>query len=228
MGKLPEPSRVKTRLVPPLSPEAAAAAHDLFVRETLDMAASVAGAGRTVFCFDPPHACDEARRRYGTACDVTLHPQQPGDLGERLMAAYAELSGGDAVLFFGCDSPVLPAGHVTAAMEHLRNGADVVLGPCDDGGYWCLGVGPGVDLAAVLGGVEWSSGRELGQTENNARDAGLRVERAGAWSDVDRPGDLANLLTRLPPDSPLRAGLYNVLGDDLFEQLTRPTPRLMP
>lgn len=36
------------------------------------------------------------------------------------------------------DSPTLPATYLSAAFEKLEEKTDVVLGPCDDGGYYLI------------------------------------------------------------------------------------------
>ena len=215
MGKLPAAGRVKTRLVPPLSFEQAADVHGIFLRHTLER---LADAGLDVaLCFDPPDAGGAMRERYAALSPkLSFHPQSGGDLGDRLVAAVETLGKESAVLFLGCDSPDVPEGHLCDALARLRIGADLVIGPCDDGGYWCLGVAAGVDLRPVVEGVKWSSGRELEQTRRNALAAGLSVADAPAWSDVDRPADLATLADRLRQDAdPAAAKLLRLLNNAL-------------
>ena len=160
------------------------------------------------------------RQRYAAVSPkLSFHPQGGGDLGERLVAAAETLGKESAVLFLGCDSPDVPDGHLWDALAQFQMGADVVIGPCDDGGYWCLGVAAGVDLRPVVEGVEWSSGRERGQTRTNALAAGLAVADAPPWNDVDRPDDLATLYARLagdPASQRLRELLENLVPRPLL------------
>ena len=246
MAKRPTAGRVKTRLCPPLTPEQAAAVHAVFLRTTLRRVADLAA--RTVWCFDPPddrdaaaafleqfapssagsrgpwsarqdsgdpRRADQGPRLPSNARDVGLLPQGTGDLGDRLVAAAGAVGG--PVLFLGADSPDLPDGHLESQILNLKS--QVVLGPCDDGGFWCLGVASGVELRPVFRGVDWSSGRELRQVRDNARAAGLTVADAPAWRDVDRPGDLATLCRTC--GDPLRRDLRIALGDALFDRLAR-------
>ncbi len=215
MGKLPAAGRVKTRLTPTLSPEAAAQVHQLFLQHTLGRLATCVGEGllrASVFCFDPPDAGDAARDLTGDRAAVLA--QAPGDLGDRLHAARAAVDG--PALFFGCDSPDVPRAHVAAAVATMA-GVDLVLGPCADGGFWCMGVADGVEIEGIMAGVPWSSGRELAAVRANAAAAGLRVAEAPAWSDVDRPADLAILWARLAtapestPAAALRDGLARLV-----------------
>ena len=231
MGKLPAAGRVKTRLTPRLSPEAAAGVHALFVGHTLDRLAELANAGvlaRPVFCFDPPGEVEAAEALAAGRADVL--PQSVGDLGDRLVAAAEAVD--RPLLFLGCDSPDVPHGHVERAVALLEY--DVVLGPCDDGGFWCLAVRPGVALSTLVRGVDWSSGRECGQVRANALTGGYTVTGAPAWSDVDRPADLAILWARLAAapagsaDADLRAGLDRLVPRRVLRSLRSLRPESDP
>ncbi len=152
-------------------------------------------------------------------------PQGVGNLGDRICDAYDVSGTHGPVLFVGSDSPDLPDNHLAAAGQLLSTDRQIVLGPCDDGGYWCLGVGGGVDLRQVIDGVAWSSGLELKQTRQNALAASLVVEDAPAWSDVDRPADLAALFQRISADTmqgpSLARQLREIVPSHLIDQLLR-------
>ena len=193
MTKVPEAGRVKTRMLPALAPEQAARLHDIFLRY-LDHRLSRMPWARRLMFFDPPHADVRRLPRDG----AELVPQAPGDLTARLVAATAHARGAARarVLFLGADSPDVPVSHLSGAVE-LLHAQDVVLGPTEDGGYWCLGVSPDVHLASLLAEIDWSSGREFAQTLARARSLGYNVGIAGPWDDVDRPEDLRRLVSRL-------------------------------
>ncbi len=192
MTKLPLAGQVKTRLMPELSSQQAADVHRMFLRQVVRR---LSATGRLVVCFDPPDAEAAIHEIIGPDCQAKYLPQALGDLGARLAAAFAALAP-DNVLFLGVDSPDVPAAFLTNAAKLVQDN-DVVIGPCDDGGYWCLGLSPGVDAVSLLMGIEWSSGRELGQTLDRARSLGWRVALADSWDDVDRPDDLRRLVMRL-------------------------------
>ncbi|CAN5431970.1 TIGR04282 family arsenosugar biosynthesis glycosyltransferase [soil metagenome] len=197
MAKLPQPGRVKTRLLPALSPEQAALVHEECVRCLLKRLGSMHWR-RRIACFDPPDAQSQFANLLPATGRFKLHPQVPGDLSARLAAAAKRFCWreGDRLLFLGADCPDLPTRHLQqAAQEFAAN--QVVLGPTDDGGYWCLGVRYGVDVASLLAGIEWSSGREFQQTLERARSLGYNTALADRWDDVDRPADLTRLLDRL-------------------------------
>ena len=207
MCKAPSPGRAKTRLTPDLSADQAARVAEIFLRHAADSTARRLGRlGVGVrLCYAPADGRGAVESVVGVAA-AGAFPQSGGDLGARMAAAVGHLrrdATGVAVLVLGTDSPDVPASALSGAVDRLAGGAgadpaDVVLGPTDDGGYWCLGVGPRVDPAALLGdGIEWSSGREFDQTRRRAERLGHAVALAPAWPDVDRPADLADLLARL-------------------------------
>lgn len=229
MAKLPEPSRVKTRLVPPLTPEQASAVHELFLRRVLGRLCDLSRRGSvlmTTLAFDSPtggvRTDEQAFVLARSVGPVSVILQADGDLGERLTAVHERPAAeGCRSIILGADSPDLPDAHLEGAIA-LLNAHDLVLGPCDDGGFWCLGVAAGVDLRPVLADVEWSSGREMAQVRHNAEAAGLSVGLAGAWYDVDRPTDLAKLIVRLegdPGGRPLLEALASLLPPALFRDL---------
>ena len=63
-------------------------------------------------------------------------------MGERLdhLLTAALAQGATAAVVMDSDSPTLPVAYVSEAFARLAEGADVVLGPCDDGGYYLIGL----------------------------------------------------------------------------------------
>ena len=198
MAKLPEPGRVKTRLLPDLSAQQAA---DVYRHMLVHVAEQVSATqpDELVLCFDPPDS-EPAIRAVLPDLDARFLPQSPGDLGHRMAAAANAIRRPNdppnrRTLFLGVDSPDLPADHLRQAVR-LGGHADVVLGPTSDGGYWCLGLAPHVDAAAMLANIDWSSGREADQTIASARQMGLAVALADPWEDGARLDDLHRLIAR--------------------------------
>lgn len=122
--------------------------------------------------------------------------QTGGDLGRRMATLVAgALAQRGKVLLLGTDSPALPETHLAAAVAAL-DGADLVLGPHSDGGFWCLGVRGGPPALwgnTWLDDLDWETDATLAQVEARARRIGLTVARAPDWFDVDRSGDLPRL-----------------------------------
>jgi rSAM/selenodomain-associated transferase 1 len=195
MAKLPVAGRVKTRLCPPLTSQEAADLHERFLKRLLTRLAAD-HRWRVVWCYagaTDAQAADFARTLPGVT--LSLLPQSGGDLGDRLIAAAAVQEG--PLAFFGADSPHLPDGHLVKLYDALARG-DASIGPCDDGGFWCLGLPDRHVAAKLLTNVRWSSGHELSDVRRHAEEAGVRLVSLPTFWDVDRPEDLARLRASLP------------------------------
>src|SRR5438270_12065838 len=83
-AKAPVPGRVKTRLCPPLTPEAAAALHQACVCDLWERLACLPWA-RRVLCHDPPESGEQFRQLLGG--ETELLAQVEGALGIKLSAA---------------------------------------------------------------------------------------------------------------------------------------------
>jgi glycosyltransferase A (GT-A) superfamily protein (DUF2064 family) len=93
------------------------------------------------------------------------------------------------------DSPTLPAENLCRAFEALDNGADVSLGPCDDGGYYLIGLKkPAPDLFLK---VTMSTPNVVIDTLARARENRLRVEMLPVCYDIDYVADLHRLASEL-------------------------------
>ena len=192
VAKRPKPGQTKTRLSPPLSADQASGLYQCFLEDTLDLARAVPDAAR-ILAFAPR---DEASFFGGLAPDFTLIPQVGRDLGERLDNALACCfgEGFSRSVVVGSDSPTLLAAHIARAFDLLEE-ADVVLGPCDDGGYYLVGLKrpqPG-----LLRRVRMSTPTVLRDTLALAKREGLRVALVPPCYDVDTVEDLMRLQIEL-------------------------------
>ena len=120
--------------------------------------------------------------------------QRGSDLGERLYLALSEAAEEcDAVVALGSDHPTLPLEIVHLAFEKLEAGADVVLGPADDGGYYLIALRASAVSRRLFEEIAWSTERVLPATLERCRELGLAVELLPAATDVDTPEDLRRL-----------------------------------
>ncbi len=85
-------------------------------------------------------------------------------------------------IIVGSDIPGITASEIAKAFQRLR-GADAVLGPATDGGYWLVGLRRGPRLLAPFRGVRWSSPHALADTLANLE--GRKVATVATLSDVD-------------------------------------------
>lgn len=189
MTRIPEVGRVKTRLIPVLGPEGAAALHAALLRKTLHM----------VDLHAAQFAVDlEVRFTGGTSASLdSFHlermaiwrEQQGSDLGDRMHVAIeaAMKEGATAVVVIGTDCPDLSADVLTLAWNWLDR-HDVVLGPADDGGYYLIGM----KLAdpKLFDGVDWGTESVLRQTQDRCRKLGKSFAHLPMLSDVDEAENL--------------------------------------
>jgi rSAM/selenodomain-associated transferase 1 len=194
MARQPTPGTTKTRLCPPLSPEAAAALYACFLADVIDHVRAVAGQIDGLvpgIAFTPP---DATAHFAALAPGFELAPQIGATLGERLdgVLSGALARGYGQVAAVNSDSPSLPVAFLVAAFAALDDPAvDVVLGPCDDGGYYLIGWKR--PHPALVRDVTMSAPDTLAQTLAVAGRVGLRVALLPRWYDVDGPPDLARL-----------------------------------
>ncbi len=189
LAKTPAPGRVKTRLVPPLTPEEAAAVARACLEATLRWLLPGAGLPCTLFLDGEPMPWIAS---LAAARGIEVAPQAPGDLGARVLAAFRALraAGAARVIAVGADSPTLPRARIAEAARALEE-ADVVLGPTEDGGYYLVGARRGEEV--ILRDIPWSTERVLEVTLARAAEAGLNVRLLPAWYDVDGPDDVKRL-----------------------------------
>lgn len=189
MAKPPLAGRAKTRLCPPLGFEQAAS---LYAAMLADRAAQVERLEGVV-----PAIAFAAHDGAPVPLDLVppgfrLVPQPAGDLGVGLQAAAAHfLDQATPVLLVDSDSPTLPQVLLEEAVERLRAGAELVVGPADDGGYHFIGLGR--SAPSLFREIPWSTPRVLGATLERAAAAGLRVHQFAPWWDVDTGADLERL-----------------------------------
>jgi rSAM/selenodomain-associated transferase 1 len=193
VAKRPAPGQTKTRLSPPLTPEQASALYECFLQDTLDQMWQVDETQR-VIAYLPQDEQDYFRR---LAPDFELILQNGHDLGGRLDNALTDsLSQGyERAVIMDSDSPTLPPAFLSQAFTTLANGADVVLGPCDDGGYYLIGIKK--PAPRLLREVQMSTANVTADTITIAKEEGLSVSLLPTWYDVDDGASLMRLMKEL-------------------------------
>jgi uncharacterized protein len=189
VAKQPAAGQTKTRLCPPLTGETAAALYECFLRDTLAIMRMTPAVTHAIGYLPA-----DAVRYFGElAPDFTLLAQQGRDLGERLdhLLTTALNQGAPAAVVMDSDSPTLPATYLQQAFIHLAQGADVVLGPCDDGGYYLIGLSK--PQPRLLREVTMSTPTVLQDTLAIAAELALQVALLPTWYDVDTAAELQRL-----------------------------------
>ena len=213
MAKAPRAGKVKTRLQPPLSAEAAAALNVRFLRDTAENIAAVAseGGAQGLICYTP--VGDEATFDGLLPEGFALIAQRGGGFGERLLCAAEDIlsCGFGAVCLIDSDSPTLPSSALRMAVSALaKPGKQVIVGPSDDGGYYLIGM-KGVE-PLVFERIRWSTEHVYAETVARVHEAGLELVELPKWYDVDDASTLAVLERELlNGEGP---GFANVSGFD--------------
>lgn len=183
-ARTPVPGKVKTRLVPPLSPEQACNLYAAFLADLFRRLSRLKGVRVTVFHADG----DPDPLRALLPGTWGLEPQTGDDLGARMGAAFDRLlADADRAVIIGSDSPDLPVQYIRRAFKKLRH-KDIAVGPATDGGYYLIGVRAAVP--ALFDGVEWSSERVLARTIDNIDTGGRSLAMLPMWYDVDDDASL--------------------------------------
>lgn len=199
MAKVPVAGQVKTRLCPPLAPAEAAALARCFLLDRLEQLGEVSD-GDVLVAFAPKEC--EAEMRDVLPAGVRLVPQEGADLGARLDRLLTDLlaEGYAGAIAVDADSPTLPTAYLRRACAVIRDRAvDVVVGPCEDGGYYLIGLR--VPAPALFRDMPWSTAGVTEETVARARRLGLQLALLPSWFDVDRGEDLARLRAPAPPEA---------------------------
>jgi rSAM/selenodomain-associated transferase 1 len=187
LAKAPAAGSVKTRLIPALGADGAAALHARLIERTVETACAATIGPVTLWVTPAP------QHPYFTALasrfQIPLATQPDGDLGARMLAACQAAAGPTIVI--GSDCPALTPSHLHEAADVLRNGHDVVVIPAEDGGY--VLIGSREPQPNLFTGMTWSTDQVMAQTRRRLAQGGLTWRELPPLWDVDRPEDLARL-----------------------------------
>lgn len=187
LAKAPVAGFAKTRLIPALGAEGAAALQAALIRRAV---ATALGAGLgPVTLWAAPDTGHPVFQGLAEEGRIGLVAQAEGDLGARMLAAFSA-AGGPLVLV-GTDCPVLGAEDLRRAAHLLVQGADLAIAPAEDGGYGLIAAAR--PWPALFEAMPWGTDRVARLTRERARAAGLALAELPTIWDVDRPEDLARL-----------------------------------
>lgn len=186
-ARAPTPGKVKTRLIPALGAEGAAALQRQMTRDTLARACALSGATVELWCT--PDVNDPFFVACAADFSITLQLQQGQDLGERMLNALrATLAHSELALLVGTDCPDLGTEALRAAGRTLEQDGQAVLVPALDGGYVLIGLREVADR--LFQDVDWGTDRVLQQTRERFRELKWTCSELPALRDLDRPEDL--------------------------------------
>jgi hypothetical protein len=186
MAKASAPGRTKTRLVPPLTFDEAAALNTAFLQDISDNLllagryASIAGYA----AYAPPGSQDFFFSILPSA--IGLIDACLANFGDCLLRTIEEILGRGHIsaVVLNSDSPTLPTALLVETAEVLAQpGERAVLGPSSDGGYYLLGLK--ATHRRMFEDIAWSTERVAQQTLERAREIKLDVHMLPVWYDVD-------------------------------------------
>jgi rSAM/selenodomain-associated transferase 1 len=197
MAKSSVPGLTKTRLVPPLTYEEAAAFNTAFLK---DVAANLSAAAQHAaikgyMAFGPPGSENFFRDNLGA--EIGLIEVWLPDFGECLFAAIDRmLTVHAAAVVLNSDSPTLPTAILVEAARVLAQPGDrAVIGPSTDGGYYLLGIKK--RHRGLFECITWSTENVMRQTLQRAEELGIDVHVLPPWYDVDDRDSLKLLRAEL-------------------------------
>ena len=184
-AKAPVAGKVKTRLIPALGAEGAAALAAEMLHRTAGEAAAAA-VGPVELCADPDPGHPDWNGQIPPGLDLSA--QGDGDLGQRLAgAARRAIGSGEQVLLIGTDCPELDRFRLTEAAAALDR-HEATIHPTRDGGYALLGLrrfDP-----SLFEGIAWSTSIVAVETIARIEALGWSLYVGATLHDMDEPADL--------------------------------------
>jgi uncharacterized protein len=198
--RYPTPGKAKTRLIPALGAEGAAALQRQMAEHTLQQVRKLLALRLVSVEIWFAEDGEQERMQDWLGRDWVYQPQSAGDLGDRLIYSFQSAfdQNMERVVIIGTDCPGLDAHGLAQAFQALE-GYDLVLGDALDGGYYLVAsrrLHPELFI-----GIDWSTAVVRAQTIAIAERLGLTVAHLPLLSDVDYPEDLPvwDALQNRPP-----------------------------
>lgn len=205
VAKTPAAGRAKTRLTPPVPPDLAARLSTATLLDTVDACLEEA---HEVGLLCPEQGDVEALRKL-VGARVSVHVQGGCGLGAALREEMRYGTRDGALAIVSSDVPGLPAGELGRAFAAVHAGADLVLGPALDGGYWLIAMSAFHE--APFSDIPWSTPACAAVTLQRSADAGLLAERVAEWLDLDTLVDLSTAVHT--PPGPIGPRTAQALSD---------------
>jgi len=190
--RFPLPGQAKTRLVPHLGEERAAALQRSMTELTVSEALKAQKIRpMAVEIYYEGGNREEIEKWLGNSC--SFHEQYYGDLGVKISDAFAKgfRKGYEKVIIVGTDCPSLSSSLMLKGLDQLSN-YNLILGPANDGGFYLVGLS-GPPESALFHGVPWGGNAVLKTVLANADTLTLSCDCLPVLSDIDRPEDLIHL-----------------------------------
>ena len=180
-AKAPVLGTVKTRLQLPET--VAKELHEAFVKDVVH--GSQGPWRQTLWVTDTSHD-------FFNAHTSSVHQQEGPDLGARLYHAFEKmLETHGRVVVIGTDAPHMPVSAIHEAFDALLH-TDAVIGPCEDGGYYLLGLNRTIP-ELFRPEIGWGGSDVFSQSMKAFEKRGIKPKVLSTLFDIDRPEDLERL-----------------------------------
>ncbi len=202
-AKLPQPGRVKTRLLGLLAPRQAAELHSVCLQDTLALVESIPGCDKWLLVAAPLEAAQQLASALKLGSNWKVAAQCGPNLGARLANALTARfrAGAKKVVVVGTDTPWMGRRRIQHALAWL-DAADVVLGPTADGGYYLLAARRLVP--EIFRGIPWGTSQVLARTRHALEQTRTPYRLLPRNFDLDHPADLFRI-SQLLQEGKLRA-----------------------
>jgi len=184
-SKPPLPGQCKSRLIPALGEQGAAELQAELIHRCLQECCQAHLCPTEYWCAsDKNHAfCQNLQENY----PVTLRQQEGRDLGDRMFHALSSPSLQTYSIIIGTDCPQMSRDYLCKAIEALKAGADIVIGPAEDGGYVLLGLREADEN--LFKNIQWGGEDVFKMTCGHIQQLNLSSSVLETLWDVDRPED---------------------------------------
>jgi uncharacterized protein len=189
--RYPEAGKVKTRLIPALGEEGAAALHKKMAEHTISLVRALqrlAPCDLEVWFVGG----DLALMQGWLGEDLRYQLQPDGDLGDRMRLAFQSIfdRGYKRAAIVGTDCPDLTTDILAQSFDALEDNP-IALGPAIDGGYYLIGLQ--YLIPELFTGITWSTDNVLQETIEIAENLDLIPILLPSLTDIDLPQDLEHL-----------------------------------
>ena len=201
MARAPRRGEVRRALEPLLGAERCAALQAKLINDAVVWGTEVAP-NAVHIAHDPPDSAAEIRLLVGP--ETVVFPQNGDGIAGRIADAAARVFARHAgpLLIVWPDLPRLRPDHARGALDDLRAGCDVVLGPTLEGGFYLIGINRPLPKLFALPENVWRSPDAMALAIVAVRAAGLELGILRAERPLQRPADLRAALADplLPED----------------------------
>ena len=179
--KYPRAGQVKTRLAKDVGVELALELYKDMLGEVTHCLKTLSQDFSTELCYAGASA-DEMKAEFD---QFEISEQVSGDLGTKLQARMSEhfKDSGQYLCFIGSDCVDINDELFEQVRMLFMLGKDVVIGPCDDGGYYLIAIRD--DYQFLFENIDWSTERVYQQTVEKVVDADLELAVLDVKTDLD-------------------------------------------